>query len=281
MLRRPNWNSSDHDPEEFRLSLVGHLEELRKRLIRSLGYCLVGFGVGWFNFPFVFNLLTDRAATAVNRTLLPRGKKYEEIILHMPDAFFLVFKVSAYVGLIIALPFIVIELWGFIAPGLKPAEQKPFKRLAPISGFLFLLGAFFCWMILPEAFKWFASYIDYFPGVDIKQEAGSMAMLSLKSLLAFGIGFQLPLVVYVLGALNLLSAQTLMKYWRHAAVAIFFLAGAITPSNDPISMLAIAIPMTVLFAISVYAVKFTQRGRPPEAFLWSDPEELPAGNDSV
>lgn len=281
MLRRPNWNSSDHDPEEFRLSLVGHLEELRKRIIRSLAYCLVGFGIGWIKFSFIFNLLTDRAATAVNNALIPRGKKYEEIILHMPDAFFLVFKVSAYVGLIIALPFIVIELWGFIAPGLKPSEQKPFKRLAPISGFLFILGAFFCWMILPEAFKWFASYIDYFPGVDIKQEAGSMAMLSLKSLLAFGIGFQLPLVVYVLGALNLLSAKTLMKYWRHAAVAIFFLAGAITPSNDPVSMLAIAIPMTVLFAISVYAVKFTQRGRPPEAFLWSEPEELPPGDDSV
>lgn len=281
MLRRPNWNSSDHDPEEFRLSLVGHLEELRKRIIRSLVYTLIGFGVGWFNFSTIFNLLTDRAATAVNKSLEPRGKKYEEIILHMPDAFFLVFKVSAYIGLIVALPFIVIELWGFIAPGLKPSEQKPFKRLAPVSGFLFLLGAFFCWMILPEAFKWFASYIDYFPGVDIKQEAGSMAMLSLKSLLAFGIGFQLPLVVYVLGALNLLSAQTLIKYWRHAAVAIFFLAGAITPSNDPVSMLAIAIPMTGLFAISVYAVKYTQRGRPAEAFLWSDPEELPAGNDSV
>jgi len=73
----------------------------------------------------------------------------------------------------------------------------------------------------------------------------------------------------------------LMKYWRHAAVAIFFLAGAITPSNDPVSMLAIAIPMTGLFAISVVAVKHTQKGRPPEAFLWSDPEELPAGNDSV
>jgi sec-independent protein translocase protein TatC len=281
MLRRPNWNSSDHDPEEFRLSLVGHLEELRKRVIRSVVFLIAGFTVGWWFFKPLFSVLTDRAAVAVNATLKPLGKTYSEVSLHMPDLFFLKFKFSAYIGLVIALPFIVVELWNFIAPGLKPSEQKPFKRLAPASGFLFLLGAFFAWLVLPQAFSWFAAYIVEFSDVAITQEVGSMAMLSLKTLLAFGIGFQLPLVVFVLGALNLLSAQTLMKYWRHAAVAIFFLAGAITPSNDPVSMLAIAIPMTGLFAISVVAVKHTQKGRPPEAFLWSDPEELPAGNDSV
>ncbi len=280
MLRRPNWNSSEHNPEEFRLSIVGHLEELRTRVIRSLMFVIAGFCVGWWFFKPLFSLLTDRAAVAVNRTLQPLGQKYEEITLHMPDLFFLKFKFSAYIGLVIALPFIVLQIWAFIAPGLKPSEQKPFKRLAPLSLLLFCIGAFFCWMILPQAFSWFAEYIVEFQGVGIKQEVGSMAMLSLKSLLAFGLGFQLPLIVYVLGALNLLSAQTLMKYWRHSAVAIFFLAGAITPSNDPVSMLAIAIPMTGLFAVSVYAVKYTQRGRPPEAFLWSEPEELPSAESS-
>ena len=115
-----------------------------------------------------------------------------------------------------------------------------------------------------------------------------MAMLSLKSILAFGIGFQLPLVVYILGALNLLSAETLIKYWRHAAVAIFFISGAITPSNDIPSMLMMAIPLTILFAVSTYAVKVTQAKKkkkeeaekyPEQVVIKSEPAEYEAPKD--
>jgi sec-independent protein translocase protein TatC len=78
-------------------------------------------------------------------------------------------------------------------------------------------------------------------------------------LLAFGFAFQLPLFVYILGVLNLLKAETLLKYWRHSATAIFVISMVVTPSQDPLSMLMMAIPLTLLFIISVYAVKFTQR----------------------
>jgi sec-independent protein translocase protein TatC len=80
----------------------------------------------------------------------------------------------------------------------------------------------------------------------------------LKMMLAFGIGFQLPLIVYALGAMNLLSAETLVKHWRHASVVIFVIAAALTPSNDAFSMLMMAIPLVILFMISVWAVKLTQ-----------------------
>jgi sec-independent protein translocase protein TatC len=78
-------------------------------------------------------------------------------------------------------------------------------------------------------------------------------------LLAFGIAFQLPLFVYILGILNLLKAETLIKYWRHCATVIFIISMVATPSQDPLSMLLMAIPLSILFIISVYAVKFTQR----------------------
>jgi sec-independent protein translocase protein TatC len=266
------WNSPDHNPEEFRLSLVEHLEELRTRVIRSFLILLAFWAVAWQYFPGIFKFLTDRASVAINAVLIPKGQKYSEILLHIPDAFMMRFKISFYCALILAFPFIVMQVWAFIAPGLKPQEQQPLKRIGPVSLGLFIIGGFFCWLVLPAAFGWFASYLDSFPGVALTQEAGTMAMFSLKSILAFGIGFQLPLVVFVLGALNLLSSDTLIKYWRHAAIAIFFISGAITPSNDIPSMLMMAIPLTILFMVSAYAVKMVQKKK-PEEHVFSNEED--------
>ena len=106
--------------------------------------------------------------------------------------------------------------------------------------------------------RWFASYIEECPGTSLYQEAGSMVFLILKILAAFGVAFQLPLAVYILGALELLSAETLLKHWRQAATAIFVIAMIVTPSQDPLTMLMMAIPLVILFMISVYVVKFTQ-----------------------
>lgn len=270
--RNLQWNSPDHDPENFRLSLVEHLEELRTRIIRSFAI-VVGFWIiSWIFAKDIYTFLTLRATKAITPNL-PPGSHFKEVLLHAPDAFMNIFKLSFFVALIASFPFLVLQLWAFIAPGLKPEEQKPLKQIGPISLLLFCLGGFFCWLILPAAFAWFASYMEYFPGVDLNQEAGTMAIFTLKSILAFGIGFQLPLVVFVLGALNLLSGKTLMKYWRHGAVAIFFISGAITPSNDIPTMLMMAIPLTILFMISAFAVRFVQKKKGQTDFLLSDPEE--------
>jgi sec-independent protein translocase protein TatC len=267
------WNSPDHNPEEFRLSLVEHLEELRTRVIRSF-LILLGFWViTWIKFADIYNFLTDRAIIAV-KAGLPPGSKFSEQFLHAADPFMLVFKVSFYCALILSFPFIVLQLWAFIAPGLKPSEQLPLKRVGPVSLLLFILGGFFCWLILPAAFHWFADYLVYFKQTDLNQEAGTMATFSLKSILAFGIGFQLPLVVFVLGALNLLSSETLLKYWRQAAVAIFFISGAITPSNDIPSMLMMAIPLTILFMVSAYAVKWVQRDKKSTDYAFDKEPEV-------
>ncbi len=269
------WNSPDHNPEEFRLSLVEHLEELRTRVIRSFLVVIGFWTLCWVKFDVIYNFLTDRAIVAV-KAGLPKGAKFSEQFLHASDPFMLVFKVSGYCALIISFPFIVLQLWAFIAPGLKPNEQKPLKQVGPVSLFLFLLGGFFCWLILPAAFRWFADYLVYFKQTDLNQEAGTMAMFSLKSILAFGIGFQLPLVVFVLGALNLLSSDTLIKYWRHAAIAIFFISGAITPSNDIPSMLMMAIPLTILFMVSAFAVKMVQKKKSPEEETYQYENDIPA-----
>lgn len=248
------------DPDEFRLTLVEHLEELRDRVIRSL----LILGVFWVGAWYATETVYEYLEASITRSILaglPPGHEFKQVMSNMADAFFLHFRLSFALALIPAIPLIVLQLWAFIAPGLRPSEQRPFRALAPWSLVLFAMGAGFAWFITPMALTWFVSYFGEFRGVALHQQAGTMTFFILKMLAAFGIAFQLPLVVYVLGALELLSAETLIKYWRQSAVGIFVVAMLITPSNDPASMITMAIPLVILFSISVYAVKVMQRKR--------------------
>lgn len=245
------------DPNEFRATLVEHLEELRDRIIRSLGILCGGWLVGWFLEKPAYGLLNS--VVLGNITKQVNGKATViSAFNNATEPFMLKLKLSLMIGVIIALPLVLLQLWGFIRPGLKPAERRPIERIAPFTLVLFATGVGFSWLILGPAIRWFSSYLEEFPGTQLIQDPGIMIAFCLKMMLAFGIGFQLPLIVYALGAMNLLSAETLVKHWRHASVVIFIVAAALTPSNDAFSMLMMAIPLVILFMISVWAVKLTQ-----------------------
>jgi sec-independent protein translocase protein TatC len=245
------------DPEDFRLSLVEHLEELRIRVIRSVLVLAVGWAFGWYYFEPVYRFLEDMVRSSIASVVDP--KLYQQKFDNLTGPFLLQLHLSFLAGLILAFPFIVLQLWAFIAPALKPEEQRPIKRVVPFSVGLFAMGVGFCWAILPATLRFFAGYLKNFNDTALFQTAGTMVFFILKMLLAFGFAFQLPLFVYILGVLDLLKAETLLKYWRHSATAIFVISMVVTPSQDPLSMLMMAIPLTLLFIISVYAVKFTQR----------------------
>lgn len=246
------------DPDEFRATLVEHLEELRNRIFRSLFFIAAGWAIGWFVEPSLYAIL-DRVVRNGIQGALPNGSSFIIAFSTVTEPFMLQIRLSFIIGLLIAAPFVILQLWGFIAPGLKPSERKPFARLAPFSLLLFLIGASFCWMILPTAIHWFAEFLRNYANASLIQDPNTIIMFSMKLVLAFGLGFQLPLVIWVLGALNLLSAETLMKYWRQGALGVFVFSGAVTPSNDAFTMLMMAVPLTILFIASVYAVKITQR----------------------
>ncbi|CAN5521495.1 twin-arginine translocase subunit TatC [soil metagenome] len=250
--------SPQDDPEEYRLTLVEHLEELRDRIIKVVSILAVTWVIGWIIEPHLYSFLNEMVDRAV-KPQLPKGADFKEVFHNATDMFMLKLKLSFVIGLVIAFPLIILQLWGFIAPGLRKREQEPFRRLAPLSFLLFALGASFAWYMMPPALSWFATYLEEFPGTSLYQEAGTMSFFVLKMMLAFGVAFQLPLVVYILGALELLSAETLMKYWRQASVAIFVIAAVVTPSQDPLTMTVMAVPLVGLFMISAYAVKITQR----------------------
>lgn len=244
------------DPELNRATLIEHIEELRGRIMRVVLYLALGTCIGWFFAIPLYDLLTQFI-----KPLIPKTIDYREPFSNITQPFMLHLRLAFAIGVTLTLPLTLFELWGFVAPGLKPNERKPFKRVVPASFILFGLGIFVCWITLPAAMSWFLSYVDEFPGKQIYQEPGTLVFFVIKMLLAFGIGFQLPIIVFFLAKIGIISSTAISKYWRHAVVAVFVLSGALTPSNDIFSMLMMAVPLTILFMGSLAAVKLTNRNK--------------------
>lgn len=252
-------NASD-DPEEFRASLSEHVVELRDRILRSVFLIAIGWAVGWFLEPPVYGSIQGLVNDAVQYYKISNPTAdIKEAFPNLTMPFMFKLKLSFMIGLGLALPFVVLQIWGFVSPGLKASEKKPIKALAPMSVFLFALGCFFCWMILPTTFRWFISFLSEFPGAALYQEPGAMILFTVKMMLAFGIGFQLPLVVFLAGKLGIIGPDTLVHYWRQAVVFVFFASAVLTPSGDIFSMLMMAVPLTILMVASILAVRFTTR----------------------
>jgi sec-independent protein translocase protein TatC len=247
------WRSSSSN-EELRATLIEHLEELRQRLFRIIGFLAVGFVAGWFLALPVYKYLED----LVKENVAP-GVPYESVFITMTAAFMLQIKMAFYIGLFLTLPFTVHQLWGFVAPGLRPNERKPFKIVAPISTVLFFMGAGACWFILPVTVTWLTSFSQSFPETKMMLEAGSMVFLLIKMILSFGIGFQMPIVVFVLARLEIVTPQAMMKYWRHAVVGVVVASAIITPSGDPLSLAVLSVPLIALFFASVYVARWSLR----------------------
>lgn len=267
MARKPS------DPEDFRAPLSAHLDELRTRILRSVVALTGGWILGWFAAQWMNEAILSRALSAIKRGA-PAGSNIQPAFTDATQAFMVLLRQSFMVGLLLAMPYIVVQLWGFVAPGLKESERRPVRQVLPFSIVLFFLGVYFCWLVLPATYQWFAGFMSVFPDAELNQNPEQLVMFALKMMAAFGICFQLPLIVYGLGRVGVLSPDTLMQYWRQATVFIFFVAAAITPSQDPISMLMMALPLTILFIISVYAVKLTTKPLPAkeEIVVFDDQE---------
>lgn len=230
--------------------------------MRSLGIVVVAWVIAWFLHPYVYEALKGVVMGAV-----PKGTPSQVSFPDITSAFMLKLSNSLILGLMIASPLLILQLWAFIAPGLKPNERAPFQRGAPFAILLFAIGCFFGWIVLPSAYEWFGSYLTDYSGAVLNQDPLKMISLSLKMLLAFGIGFQLPLVTFLLYKIGFLRPSTLNKYWRHSTVIIFITSALLTPSNDPFSMLMMALPLTLLFFGSLVAIRMIEARQPWPAEL--------------
>jgi sec-independent protein translocase protein TatC len=236
------------------MTFLEHLEELRKRLLWSLSALAVGAIVGFF-LTAEYGVISF--LTRPIRPLLENGRL---AYLHPTEPFMVTLKVGFFVGVILALPIIFWHFWRFVAPGLVEREKKIFipALLASIS--LFLAGAAlaFFW-VLPYGLRFFFSFAQgtLEPVITINEYFSFAIQITLM----FGLAFETPLVILVLTYVGILSPRTLRHYRRHAIVVMAIVSAIMTPTADIVSMMAMFVPLYLLFEISVLLAGVIERRR--------------------
>jgi sec-independent protein translocase protein TatC len=240
-----------NQPENGRMPLTSHLEELRTRLIRILIVVGVGFGVCYAFKDALFRVIT-RPLTSV----LPPSSFM--IYTSLPEAFFIYMKIAFFASLFLSAPYTFYQIWKFISPGLFVQERKYVAPFVITSSLLFLAGILFGYfVVLPPAFAFFMTFSSDVlrPMVSFREYISLM----LKFLLAFGIVFEIPVFIFFLAKIGLVNAQMLSRQRRYAILAIFIIAAILTPTPDVITQSLMALPMMLLYEIGIVAARFARR----------------------
>lgn len=233
------------------LKFTGHLKELRSRFIRSTIYLAVGTAIGWICYTPVFQLVGSPITDLLERS----DTKF--LVTGVTEGFMLKMQVSFLVGLILSAPFISCEVWGFIRPGLNRTERKAMMFVAPLSVFLFALGVTASYLVLPVGLEWLVAQNP--PHSTFMPSVGQSMLFVLKMGLAFGLVFQMPVVLMFLGKVGIINAALLKARWKEAVVIISIVTAVATPSNDALSMIMMCVPMLVLYFLSIVLVARTAK----------------------
>ncbi len=242
-------NGEDREIGDVEMSFLDHIEELRWRIIYSLIGVLIFTIAAWiFIDPIIEVVLLKpaRDANAPLQNLRPFGQ------------LFLYVQVAIIVGIVASLPNIFYQLWQFITPALKKREQKYILWIVFFSTFCFLLGiAFAYFVMLPLTMKFAAQ----FGTAEIANEFAIDEYISIiiSVMLAAGLIFELPMVSFFLSKLGILTPTLMRKYRRHSIVVILILAAFLTPGADPVSQVILAVPLVLLYEISIFISKISAK----------------------
>lgn len=250
-MKIDQWQESYDDPPK---PWTYHLEDLRVTLTRSIVMILIFWCGTWFLQPYFYTFLTDSF-----HVFIPKNIEYKETFRSITDPFMLKIKFSFLMAVIVCVPYIFFEIIRFASPGLKKSERRLLYVFVPLSILLFSWGIFTCWLILPNAVGWLTQYVAEFPHTVLYQEPGTLIFFILKMSFSFGVGFQLPLIVYFLSKIGVLTPGGLLASWRYVVLGIFILSMTFVPSADPLSLFMLAIPLCVLFFITVIILKLSSR----------------------
>jgi sec-independent protein translocase protein TatC len=228
------------------MSFVQHLEELRKTLFFLIGVAAVAATGGWFVAPYVLNQVVS--------------PKLEHVYFSSPsEGFMIQLKVSMVIGGIVALPILLARLWGFIAPGLFKHERRAVVPVLICGAILFYAGILFSYYgVVPRMVDFFLSFSSnrITPLINVTEYFMFVAKFSL----AFGLAFQLPLVIVLLAGLGIVSPERLWSQWRYGIIVIFIIAAWLTPP-DAVSQCMMGVPLTVLYMASLVVAHFVARRR--------------------
>ncbi|KPF80417.1 MttB family protein [alpha proteobacterium AAP81b] len=255
-----------HDDAEIdasRAPLMDHLIELRSRLLRSLAAFVIAFGIAFSQADHIFNFLVQPLVQAFGPGMgrLVYTKLYE--------AFFVEIRVAGFAALVLAFPIIANQLWAFVAPGLYRRERAAFLPFLLATPILFTCGAALAYYgVMPVAFHFFLSFQSGAAQSGIAQEAlpamGEYLDLVMSLILAFGIAFLLPVLLMLLERAGIITRKQLIGARRYAVVAAFAIAAIMTPP-DLWSQFALAIPLILLYELSIIGIWFTERRRAAQA----------------
>ena len=252
----------DGEPESYddagaKMSFLEHLDELRKRLIYVVYSLIAGCVIAYVFIGKIFDFIMRPMQQVLGPTAHLQFTSGAE-------PFMLYVKIGFLVGIFLAAPLILWQIWKFIAPGLYTHEKKFAIPFVVMSTIFFTTGGLFAhYIAFPWTWAFFGSfaneYMIFVPKVD---EAFSMYS---RMILGFGLIFEMPTLVFVLARMGVISARILLKYFKYAFLAIFIVAAVISPGTDMVSQLMMAAPMLVLYLLSILIAWIFQRRRLPAA----------------
>jgi sec-independent protein translocase protein TatC len=256
----PRWRRKTSQERQGEMTLIEHLRELRHRMIVSLWALAAGSVASFFLYEPAMNLIKQPYCDFLrdNPDKAPFGTdECSLFFLGAIDGFLITVKVIVFLALVIALPILLYQLWAFIVPGLTDRERRWAIPFVLLSVVLFLLGGLVAYLTLPKALGFLLGVGGDFvsPLLTVDKYVGFVIF----TVLAFGLGFEFPILLISLSAAGVLSSDTMRRHRRYVIFGLAVFAAVITPSPDPISMLALLIPLTVFYEGAIIVSRLLKR----------------------
>ncbi|MBL6857764.1 MAG: twin-arginine translocase subunit TatC [Pelagibacteraceae bacterium] len=240
-------------------SFVGHLTELRSRLIKSFIFLIIVFLICYFFSEQIYRFLVNPYAEAV----LSNGLDRRLIFTALHEAFLTYLKVAFFAALFISSPVFLTQIWKFVAPGLYKNEKKALLPYLIATPTLFILGgSLVYYLIMPLAIEFFLSFettaeTGIIP-IQLEAKVNEYLSLIMRLIFAFGISFQLPIILSLLARIGIVDSNYLRLRRKYVVVIIFAIAAILTPP-DPITQIGLALPLLLLYELSIFTVKFIEK----------------------
>jgi sec-independent protein translocase protein TatC len=247
------FKSASSIPDEREMSFLDHLEELRKQIIKMIIGILIGTAMCIYFADFIVQniLLTPLRSVGLKAQVL---SPYGIVMLYM--------EAILICGVILSMPYTIYCLWKFVAPGLLPKERHYITRIVFFTSFCFFTGIIFgYYILLPAALTFFSTFGTQ--NIELHVALDQYVSFMLALLLGAGLVFELPMISYFLSKMGILTPAFMRKYRRHAIVLILIIAAVVTPTPDMVTQTLLALPMFVLYEVSIFVSQFAQKKKTP------------------
>ena len=271
----------DEATDGKKMPLLDHLIELRQRLLYSVAGLLVAFLICFYFAQSLFDFLAEPlAAILIERSGEGGNRDPRFIFTGLPDVFFTHIKVAFFFAAFITCPIFLTQFWKFVAPGLYRHEKHAFGPFLIATPVLFFTGgALVYYLIFPLAWEFFLAFeqagTDSALPIQLEAKVNEYLSLVMKLIFAFGLCFQLPVIMTLLAKVGIATSEGMASKRKYAIVAVFVVAAIFTPP-DPLSQVSLAVPIVLLYEVSIYMAKLVERKRRKDE---REDEEDSAGGD--